>query len=733
MSVPMTISESEVLRADNQSIDVQKILFKLWENNRNAAMLNQLSEILCKFIDEKKVFTEIEFYLPQIAHLVIHMEQNVHSPGLETLAMVICQTSMHCALQFSFMLIAAMEDYQPEIAKNKKNPTANAFYFARCARLLQDVERAVIYGSPNLTRADERIFKARATTGAETSDLRTFKRAELAHQLSVEMPHSVDSVLNGLLYFKRVERKSMLHSKTWHQRYFVVDQRVLLEISGAPVLSTTTTSADTPSTHAGAPNANDEVQTATEALQNQLLNEAHMTAEQRRRFRYFQQMRVFVTNLTNICERLRFKEKDVRKYFLKRDMAELTIPPFAYLPLCNSVDGYYSIRKALPKECHAFTTKARVPALMLFEIEQHPRRLDVATFLNAELELHPDSSIFQGSEKLHADYSGTHGDHEHGAAGGVGGDEAKTKSDGDSDEPITALPSAFGDHLVSFDGDLISSSEDSMAGVTTSGKRCYWSAEGTGIELFVIQLMTYYQRAFAEANVAVWMHTYKIVSTSKSTGLIELIPNATSLDGLKKSEGYPGKLRLWYEQKFGRGSSQTDEFKAAIENYIASQAAYSIVTYLLAIKDRHNGNIMIDKDGHIVHIDFGFVFGLAPGKQFSMEKAPWKLNAEFVEVMGGYQSPLFKDYRQRCIQAFNVARRHAKAVLTLMEIMQAHSNYPAFRYNPNAIRDFRARLFLDRPDSDLPSIIDQLIAKSYKHTGTDLYDQFQLATNGIAV
>lgn len=479
------------------------------------------------------------------------------------------------------------------------------------------------------------------------------------------------------------------------------------EISGAPVLSTTTASADTPSTNAGAPNANDEVQTATEALQNQLLNEAHMTAEQRRRFRYFQQMRVFVTNLTNICERLRFKEKDVRKYFLKRDMAELTIPPFAYLPLCNSVDSYYSIRKALPKECHAFTTKARVPALMLFEIEQHPRRLDVATFLNAELELHPDSSIFQGSEKLHADYSGTHGDHEHGAAGGSGGDEAKTKSDGDSDEPITVLPSAFGDHLVSFDGDLISSSEDSMAGVTTSGKRCYWSAEGTGIErwrsnhgasssstttttaagggrntnnttsetdvtltfgqestaivaahpsqphsgvlgetfagkayrlqrtsnfghlpgwsiggliaksnddvrqeVFVIQLMTYYQRAFAEANVAVWMHTYKIVSTSKSTGLIELIPNATSLDGLKKSEGYPGKLRLWYEQKFGRGSSQSDEFKTAIENYIASQAAYSIVTYLLAIKDRHNGNIMIDKDGHIVHIDFGFVFGL---------------------------------------------------------------------------------------------------------------------------
>lgn len=49
------------------------------------------------------------------------------------------------------------------------------------------------------------------------------------------------------------------------------------------------------------------------------------------------------------------------------------------------------------------------------------------------------------------------------------------------------------------------------------------------------------------------------------------------------------------------------------------------------MKDRHNGNLLLDEEGHIIHIDFGFMLSNSPGG-VNFESAPFKLTRELLEV-----------------------------------------------------------------------------------------------------
>lgn len=78
---------------------------------------------------------------------------------------------------------------------------------------------------------------------------------------------------------------------------------------------------------------------------------------------------------------------------------------------------------------------------------------------------------------------------------------------------------------------------------------------------------------------------------------------------------------------------------------------------------------MIDIEGHIMHIDFGFFLSNAPGKGVQFEQAPFKLTAEQVEVLGGDRSQDFGEYRELMKQGFLALQENAEKIIIIIEMM----------------------------------------------------------------
>ncbi|TGJ81002.1 hypothetical protein E0Z10_g7750 [Xylaria hypoxylon] len=261
-------------------------------------------------------------------------------------------------------------------------------------------------------------------------------------------------------------------------------------------------------------------------------------------------------------------------------------------------------------------------------------------------------------------------------------------------------------------------------------------------EAFACQLIQVCHRIWVDAGVPVWVKLMQILVTGESSGLIETITNGVSLHSLKRSltlssidSGVNPRRRFatlkdHWVKTFGKPDS--DPYKSAVDAFKRSLAAYSMIQYILQLKDRHNGNVLIDNEGHIIHIDFGFMLSNSPGS-VGFEAAPFKLTQEYVDVLGGVGSPDFEDYKTLCKQAFQALRRSADNIIDLVSMMGRDSKMPCYSagivQTTAALRQrFQLHLSADEAES---FVENDLIAKSLGSYYTRLYDTFQYRTQGI--
>jgi len=912
---------NDVFGKDNEGkVPMEKVMLLIWKFRDDPSVVQFMAQFVTKYSGRRDVFDGIEFYLPQLAHMIIHLEANWDDAVLERFALIIAQHSIHFALQFNWILQGAIEDYQPELPDGNANSKYNALFYTRCVKLLSNIERCVVYGTPR-THELQRLYEKGQISKEEYELLEQADRRYNATQLTTSATGSAKKgIFGGNLLYKRHIRTSRCKTKGWKTRYFAVSERMLYcynmkpSVGGRLVRAMPLAGAlitETPSREAKYKHmfevhnlnyffrmraGNEELRKrwikmlkeerdsytlfphqiyTRQALEEDIKGEQEhdesqfmkdLTTVQKARYDFFKNERDFVRSLTNVAENLRFEDRETRKILAPGHVDAIFTPPCVYVPLCNSSDIWRRVHNSISKETRVFSTKERCPVVMNIltrrgEVMHHHRgglkdvNLDIAEYLHLQYEI-PDVSMNSISEERAVSFEVEDRNGRVFLAEGKGiiKSESATMLWKDKYEPSmfqetgkettfkefheskgnAQLRKLIKDNLVRipskikaglqrkqsskksrnrmFDESILklqpipilenrSGEDNDEASVVSEMSGSIMTADGVlhigyerdGIdqtslirasaficgteswaqkterllresyeqglmdseactevvsfmiksnddlrqEVFVMQLIHFYKSVFAKAMLPIWLKTYRILSTSKDTGLLEFLTDTISIDGLKKNPSFPeeGGLRTYFEMVYG--SPDGNSFKAAQRNFMLSLVGYSIVSYLLGLKDRHNGNIMIDVRGRLIFIDFGFAMGMAPGHEFSFEWPPFKLTKDYLDVMGGVRSDCFTEFKRLFITGFMAARENSQIAMGLVEIMMYKSNYPCFsgsRYGGDAaIINFQKRLMLTTPEKHIKKKALALIEKSIDSNGTWLYDKFQLMSNGYAM
>lgn len=190
-------------------------------------------------------------------------------------------------------------------------------------------------------------------------------------------------------------------------------------------------------------------------------------------------------------------------------------------------------------------------------------------------------------------------------------------------------------------------------------------------DILTLQMIRVMDNIWLENGLDLRMKPYRVIVTGDQEGIIEVVPQSeTTSDIQKKYGGTLGALRNNTLKDFLLEHNSDLQMEKALDNFIKSCAGYCVASYILGIADRHNGNIMITKTGHLFHIDFGHFLGNFKSKfGIKRERSKFVFTEEMAFAMGGKTSGGFALFKECCSKAYNLIRKNGKKLINLFMLM----------------------------------------------------------------
>ena len=249
------------------------------------------------------------------------------------------------------------------------------------------------------------------------------------------------------------------------------------------------------------------------------------------------------------------------------------------------------------------------------------------------------------------------------------------------------------------------------------------------MDMVTLQLFQAMQTLWFENNLNLKMSLYKIICTGNQQGMLEMVTNSETLANIHVKEGgaisqffSKAPIKNWIEKNVVSISS-----KEAIDNFLISNVAYCLATFVLGIGDRHNDNIMLKKNGELFHIDFGHFLGHFKYKMgIKRERAPFVFTRQFQNVLGNDNSELFLQFKQKLHKGYNILRKNKNVIVTLLRVLLC-TGIPEL--NEKSLRYLEGTLSMKRNDKEADTYLDKQLADSLDSVSTKLNFAIHIVAN----